>query len=658
METKEFGNGFKTVAVLLQVVCLMIVIVTFSLILNLFERSRLSFRDIGNNYSFFHSYFYMERVTEEVKDLAVYLQIKKTIPVWEPDNVRYKHLKLKFNTEETNFYYWFLQDGAILTNMPQAEDMEEAMSFAKEMGSYLYYDDSDISIKGNLAHMTEISDLEFLKLFQKGRGGGLMIAVDTSLSHKDTLSKEASVYETYFPWIRIAIFAAVLAFICFLLCMIYLTLAAGRSGSDEEIRLHRIDYLPTEILFAVMIIFMTGLITFCARLSEKDWGMSSSLILTGTLVFLSDAALLALYLSFVRKIKADIFTKCSLAAHIVHTIKASMKKQGIANRAKIQFAIYTVVLMILFWEAMIYRHIWAAVGLMFLFAYTAVHFLQLAAQRKKILEGIREIGRGRLDYKFNIKEFNGDYTELAEEINGIGDGLMQSVEENVKNERLKTELVTNVSHDIKTPLTSIINYISLIKMEGAWNENVENYVGILEKKSARLKQLTEDLVEVSQITSGNICLDMQPINMVELICQTGGEFNEIFEECGLTVITRLPQEAVMVLADGSRVWRVVQNLYNNVAQYAMKDTRVFVELKVNEGYAEFSIKDISAQGIHKSAQDLGERFVRGDESRGTEGHGLGLSIARNLTNLMGGTFEIKLDGDLFIVSLAFPVILP
>ena len=249
METKEFGNGFKTVAVLLQVVCLMIVIVTFSLILNLFERSRLSFRDIGNNYSFFHSYFYMERVTEE------------------------------------------------------------AMSFAKEMGSYLYYDDSDISIKGNLAHMTEISDLEFLKLFQKGRGGGLMIAVDTSLSHKDTLSKEASVYETYFPWIRIAIFAAVLAFICFLLCMIYLTLAAGRSGSDEEIRLHRIDYLPTEILFAVMIIFMTGLITFCARLSEKDWGMSSSLILTGTLVFLSDAALLALYLSVCQKDQSRYFYK-------------------------------------------------------------------------------------------------------------------------------------------------------------------------------------------------------------------------------------------------------------------------------------------------------------------------------------------------------------
>ena len=148
-------------------------------------------------------------------------------------------------------------------------------------------------------------------------------------------------------------------------------------------------------------------------------------------------------------------------------------------------------------------------------------------------------------------------------------------------------------------------------------------------------------------------LDMHPINMVELICQTGGEFNEIFEDVGLTVVTRLPNEPVMILADGSRLWRVVQNLYNNVAKYALKNTRVFVDLKENEGRAEFTIKDISAQSIHKTAQDLSERFVRGDESRGTEGHGLGLSIARHLTNLMGGTFEIQVDGDLFIVTITF-----
>ena len=384
--------------------------------------------------------------------------------------------------------------------------------------------------------------------------------------------------------------------------------------------------------------------------------MSSSLILTGTLVFLSDAVLLTLYLSFVRKIKADQLTSCSLTSYVVRTFKKGMRRQGIGRRAKIQFIVYTVCVLIFSWKAFARRHIWALGGLLVLFGYTAVHFLQQALQRRKILEGIREISHGKLDYKFDLKDFGGDYMELAEEINGIGEGLMHSVEENVKNERLKTELVTNVSHDIKTPLTSIINYISLIKMEGTWNEKVENYVGILERKSQRLKQLTEDLVEVSQITSGSIRLDMQPINMVELICQTGGEFNEIFEDVGLTIITRLPKEPVMILADGSRVWRVVQNLYNNVAKYAMQNTRVFVELKVNDGYAEFSIKDISAQGIHMPAQELGERFVRGDESRGTEGHGLGLSIAKNLTTLMGGTFEISLDGDLFIASITFPVI--
>ena len=329
-----------------------------------------------------------------------------------------------------------------------------------------------------------------------------------------------------------------------------------------------------------------------------------------------------------------------------------MRRRDIAHRALIWFVLCMAAELFFVWEALSKRRMWAIAGMLFVFVYPAVCFLQHAIERKRILEGIREISDGQLNYKFDVREFGGDYREMAEEINGIGEGLSNAVDENVKNERLKTELVTNVSHDIKTPLTSIINYISLIKMEGTWNKNVENYVSILEKKSQRLKQLTEDLVEVSKITSGTIHLDMQPINMVELICQTGGEFNEIFEDVGLTVVTRLPKDPVMILADGSRLWRVVQNLYNNVAKYALK------ELKINDGKAEFSIKDISAQGIQKTPQDLSERFVRGDESRGTEGSGLGLSIARHLTNLMGGNFDIQLDGDLFAVFLAFDVINP
>lgn len=656
MANNRFNNGFKTVVVLLQMVFLIIVVVTVSLMLNIFGRSRLSFRDVGNNYSFFDSNYYIEEFSEELKSLTVYLQMQKGMQereLNELENVKYKRYRLKYDSGESNIYYWFSQKGRIYTNMKDVPEKKDAIQAAEQLGSYLYYEDASVSLSGNLSYLDRIANLEVMCLFQAGHGGELVVAVDTDLPKADAIMEAASIYETYFPWLGVGLFAAVLSFMWFILCMIYLTLATGRNGEEDRIRLHRIDYIPTELHFLAIFTFVTGLIVFCARLGDKDWGVSSSLILTGTLVFLSDGALLALYLSLVRKLKAEIFTSCSLMSFMIRTLKAGMRRQDIAKRAMIQFTVCMGLELFFVWKAFAKQSLWAAAGVLILFLYLAVYFLQQAIQRKKILEGIHEISHGRLDYHFESEEFSGDYRDLAEEINGIGEGLMNAVEENVKNERLKTELVTNVSHDIKTPLTSIINYISLIKMEGSWNENVENYVGILEKKSQRLKQLTEDLVEVSKITSGAIMLDMHPINMVELICQTGGEFNEIFEDVGLTVVTRLPNEPVMILADGSRLWRVVQNLYNNVAKYALKNTRVFVDLKENEGRAEFTIKDISAQSIHKTAQDLSERFVRGDESRGTEGHGLGLSIARHLTNLMGGTFEIQVDGDLFIVTITF-----
>lgn len=658
MGSNQFNNGFKTVAVFAQVTFLTVVIVIFALMAGLFGKRGLSFRDVGNNNSFFHSYYYMENIASEIKALAFYLQMQKAAQGDALENARYKQYKLKFDQGESNFYYWFSCSGQTYTNMERARTKDAALETAERLGNYLYYDDVSVVMQGNFMHLNQIASLDLLRLFQQGEAGGIVIAVDVSLPKDDAIAEAKNIYETYVPWIGMGLFVSILSFMGFLLSVIYLTLAAGRGGEDENIRLYRIDYFPTEFLFAAFFIYVSGLIAFCAKLGGQDWGISSSLILTGTLVLLSDAVLMTLYLSFVRKIKTEKFFKCSIAAYVVHAFKNGMRRQDIENRAKILFGACMAPALFFAWEAFAQKSFWAVAGLIVLFLCVAAFCLQQAIQRKKILEGICEINHGRLDYKFCASEFRGDYKELAEEINGIGEGLMRSVEENVKNERLKTELVTNVSHDIKTPLTSIINYIDLIQREGTWNENVENYVGVLEKKSQRLKQLTEDLLEVSQITSGNVALDMQPINMVELICQTGGEFNEIFEDVGLTVVTRLPNEPVMILADGSRVWRVVQNLYNNVAKYALKDTRVFVELKVSDGHAEFSIKDISAQGIRKAAQDLSERFVRGDESRGTEGSGLGLSIARNLTNLMGGTFDIDLDGDLFTVSITFPVISP
>lgn len=656
MRNNQYNNGFKIVAILLQMVFVIVILVIFSLMVNLSGMNMPGFGGFGDG-SFFESSYYMSKITEETKALTIYLKLKLNGNKQEEGTERYKQYKIRFDGSDSNFFYWFSREGQIYTNMPEKYEKKEAAAFAKQMGSYFCYDDATITFEGNIKRMDRSLDLNILRLFrQSSPGGGLIVAVDTKLPQKDEIAEEARMFEVYSPWVQRGTFVLILSFMCFVLCMIYLTLATGRHGADETIRLHRIDYLPTEIHFLAFLMYVMALLAFCAKLGGKDWGISSALILTGTLTFLTDAVFLTLYLSTVRKLKADILTSCSLTSYAIRTFKEGMRRRDIAKRAVVQFSIYIALAGFFVWEALAKHHIWAVVGILLLFIWLSVNFLQQAIQRKKILEGIKEIGGGQLNYKFKEEEFSGDYKDLAEEINGIGDGLLGAVEENVKNERLKTELVTNVSHDIKTPLTSIINYVSLIKMEGAWNSNVENYVGILENKSQRLKQLTEDLVEVSKITSGAIMLNMQPINMVELIYQTGGEFNEIFEDVGLTVVTKLPKDPVMILADGSRLWRVVQNLYNNVAKYAMQNTRVFVELKETDGNAEFTIKDISAQGIQKTPQDLSERFVRGDDSRGTEGSGLGLSIARHLTDLMGGEFEIRLDGDLFIVSITFAII--
>ena len=283
-------------------------------------------------------------------------------------------------------------------------------------------------------------------------------------------------------------------------------------------------------------------------------------------------------------------------------------------------------------------------------------YLRDVVGKQEIIKGIEKITSGDVSYKLPLDNLHGDNIEMAKAVNRIGDGIHNAVDESTKNERMKADLITNVSHDIKTPLTSIINYVNLLKMEPITDKRIKDYIFILDEKSQRLKQLTEDLVEASRISSGNITLQMTKINLVELIYQTGGEFNEKFEQKDLTTITKLPKEAAWIMADGRRIWRVVENLYNNVAKYAMAHTRVYVTMEKSEHTVCFSVKNISEQPLTVDSTELTERFIRGDESRTTEGSGLGLSIAQNLTTLMGGTFDIELDGDLFTVSITFPLV--
>ena len=249
------------------------------------------------------------------------------------------------------------------------------------------------------------------------------------------------------------------------------------------------------------------------------------------------------------------------------------------------------------------------------------------------------------------------YVEMAMYIDDIAGGLSNAIAQNMKSERLKTELITNVSHDIKTPLTSIINYVDLLKKEKMPNEKATEYLMILDNKSQRLKKLTEDLVEASKASSGNIKLNMEKLNVKELIKQVSGEFVDKFKERGLEEIISFPEEDISIKADGRYMYRVLENIYSNVAKYALENTRVYLDVIKNQHTVVIQMKNISKQELNISADELMQRFVRGETSRNTEGSGLGLSIASSLTELQGGQFHIYLDGDLFKVTIGFEMLI-
>lgn len=282
--------------------------------------------------------------------------------------------------------------------------------------------------------------------------------------------------------------------------------------------------------------------------------------------------------------------------------------------------------------------------------------MQNEIARQNIIMAMRQILQGDFAYLLPEQE-SADLLsqELVKIVNQIGGVLEKMVDENVRNERMKTELIANVSHDIKTPLTSIINYVDILQGEDIAPEEVRRYLKILEQKSLRLKVLMEDLIEASKASSGAIELHMNSIDFRELLYQVGGEFAERFAEERLEMVTELPEHPVYFQGDGRRVFRILENLYGNVAKYAMQNTRVYITLTEEEESACFTMKNISSQKLNITAEELTERFVRGDHARTTEGSGLGLSIAKSLTELMDGEFLIQVDGDLFCCVIRFPL---
>lgn len=517
------------------------------------------------------------------------------------------------------------------------------------------------------------------------------VAVDTTYTIQDQFYQNKVAYDNNIPYFKGTTWLLVLSIILFLGATIWLTLEAGRTAEDEELHLNGFDHWKTEIAAVLIVLiwivgsyigihFWNGNIyTMINDIPTylKDGGtyfeyyyargmdvssayMSASLYLPS----LSIAELAEIYfygvftlgcffmgyVSLIKRIKGRNLWKNSLLRVIVRFIYKIYDNRKKTTKTVLLLCGFFLVQGI----AVLFRN--GVTMLLVLLADVGVFYVVLNGLllKEKLKKGIEGIALGNMEYQIPLQGLRGENLKLAEMINGIANGFHMAVEEAMKNERLKTDLITNVSHDIKTPLTSIINYVAILKQSDIADPKIQGYLDILEAKAQRLKTLTEDVVEASKVSSGNISLEYMDVDLVEMIQQTEGEMAEKFEARNLKMIVNLPAEPAVVHVDGRRMWRVLENIFGNAAKYAMPGTRVYADLKLEEDTVDLSLKNVSEHQLNISADELTERFIRGDLSRSSEGSGLGLSIAQSLTTMQGGTFNLYLDGDLFRVNIRFP----
>ncbi len=564
------------------------------------------------------------------------------------------------------------------TNMADFFEKRFDGKFSGSKSKYLYYSPSEMIYESNSA-IQEKTIRSIVREYDYAYPENIRIwvGVDSSYPVSDAFTQGRAGFQNYLPyfwqWVTLVVVSIVLYFVL----LIYLTGASGKEKDEEGnvyTALSRFDSIPTEAALILGIMAVAAIVL--AALAANWFLVSYETIYTvwfkvaaGVTVLLLDILFCFFYYSLVRRIRAGILWKNSYLKKIVR--KCSQLFLEVYDNGNIVVRTWGPYIVFLAFNLLmimlgLFTSVPAILGVLIAFVVDMLvgGLLYLdVKERQNIVSGIEKIAEGNFSYQISQENLHGDNLVLAKSVNSIGNGIKNAVEISMKDERMKADLITNVSHDIKTPLTSIINYVDLIKREQMDNERVRNYIQVLDEKSQRLKQLTDDLVEASKISSGNINLHFEKINVTELLNQTIGEFSEKFDQKNLTIVMNVNTSGAVIEADSRSIWRVMENLFNNIYKYALEGTRVYIAVNSLTGdggqrqeLIEISIKNISEKELNCNPEELTERFIRGDESRTTEGSGLGLSIAKNLTEAQHGTFEILLDGDLFKVILTFPMI--
>lgn len=451
----------------------------------------------------------------------------------------------------------------------------------------------------------------------------------------------------------LTIFLTALFALLALFCFCFLMASAGHWAGHEGIHLTWLDKIPADVwLLVLLCTFFIGWEAF-----YYEWGR----------VFFC-AALVPLVLLFLCAFAAQCKAGTVLRGALIGRIARFLWR---IVRAVFRALLHTLARLPLVWKtALVGLVIAGAEFLLYINDFYRVRYgvflvmkliellavLYIAVSLRTLQKGGEKLSQGDFSSTIDTRYLIGDFKRYGQELNDVQGGLEQAVQEQMKAEHLKTELITNVSHDIKTPLTSIVNYVDLLKKEDMPSPAAREYIAVLDRQSHRLKKLTEDLVEASKASSGALNVELQPTDVNVLLSQIEGEYQERLAACHLTLVTQPPAPGTMIQADSRLLSRVMDNLVSNVCKYAMENTRVYVTAAVRDGQAVISFKNVSRDELNISPDELMERFVRGDASRHSEGSGLGLSIARSLVQLQGGTFALSIDADLFRADIVFPLI--
>ncbi len=454
------------------------------------------------------------------------------------------------------------------------------------------------------------------------------------------------------------------------LILLYLLVSVGHKKGVKGISTSDFDKIPLEIICFIGIC-LVGMVfgLFIEKFETTDFNLMISLIFT--VYFTTFIICSIIFDTVVKRIKSKTFWKTTLIGKIakvllkillkpIHKFKIfSDEVRGtskyFSNATKKFIMFFFIIVFLAFIVFILFR----SDPLLFLlleFALVAIFIQKMVkaiSDYDKIERKLKEMYEGNNQNTLNKEEFLPVFYQSITYLNDVSNGLENAIQDRMKSERLKTELITNVSHDIKTPLTSIINYVDLIKQENIQNEKVKEYIEILDNKSQRLKKLIEDLVEASKVSTGNVKLNLEKINIVELINQAVGEFEDKFEANGLDIVINTNVSEIYIMVDSRYMYRIIENLFSNISKYALQNSRVYIDLQKIEEKVSIKMKNISKDKLNIPAEELMQRFVRGDKSRTTEGSGLGISIAQNLTEIQNGKFNLIIDGDLFKTEIEF-----